>query len=233
MLEYKEKSKKLHTYKYPRPAVTTDIVIFSIHDDELQVVLIERGKSVFQGEWALPGGFLRENEDLKECALRELREEVGISADQLSTLPLRQIGAFGTPGRDPRGHTVTVAFMTIAPLDKHALYAGSDAKRAKWFPVDRLPSLAFDHADILACARASLREVSSTDFTPDPNAILPFLEETFTLSEAQNVMEIVQGRTFDKPNFRKWITKTWPIEETGEMKPIPGTRPAKLYKLTS
>ena len=137
-----------HSYDYPRPAVTADVVLFDAREDGLYVLLIKRLNKPFAGRWALPGGFVDKDEDLPDAAKRELEEETGIT-----DVELKQIGAFGTPGRDPRGHTITVAFAAILNTATNATpSAGDDAAEAKWFPVKKLPELAFDHNDIIAVA---------------------------------------------------------------------------------
>ena len=112
-----------HTYEYPRPAVTVDIAVFGRGSGgELVVLLIERKHAPFEGAWALPGGFVDENEALEAAAHRELREETGLTG-----LTLTQVAAFGDPGRDPRGHTVSIAFVTEADVDVAKVAAGDDA----------------------------------------------------------------------------------------------------------
>ena len=137
----------IYTYDYPRPSVTVDLALFREKDGSTEVLLIERKHEPFAGSWALPGGFVDEMEDLKPAARRELQEECGLEAG-----PLVQAGAYGKPGRDPRGHTVSIAFTGTLPADAEPT-AGDDAARASWFPLDALPDLAFDHADIVADAR--------------------------------------------------------------------------------
>lgn len=141
---------KPYCYAYPRPAVTVDIVLFAQHAGGLCVLLIRRGDDPFKGAWALPGGFVDEFEDLLDAAARELEEETGITG-----IALEQLGAFGKPGRDPRGHTVSIAYG--ARLNEASSpTAGSDAADAAWHPLDDLPRLAFDHAEIIALARSKL-----------------------------------------------------------------------------
>ncbi len=135
-----------YTYPVPRPALTADVVCLAEDDGRLHVLLIERNHPPFAGCWAIPGGFVDENESLEDAARRELLEET-----TLADVAIEQFGAYGDPGRDPRGHTVTVAFL--ARLDTCVAVVGSDdAARAEWFPVDELPALAFDHDRILADA---------------------------------------------------------------------------------
>lgn len=135
-----------YCYDCPHPAVTVDIAVFREREGRLEVLLIRRGHDPFKGRWALPGGFVDQDESLERAASRELMEETG-----LKRLSLVQVGAFGDPGRDPRGHTVTIAFAGL--LDRHRqVQAGDDAADARWWPVTRPPRLAFDHRRILATA---------------------------------------------------------------------------------
>jgi 8-oxo-dGTP diphosphatase len=138
------------TYRYPRPAVTVDCIIAAPGEARTEVLLIQRGKEPFKGQWALPGGFLQMDEELEEAAARELHEETG-----LREIPLEELGVFGKIGRDPRGRTVSVAYL--ARLDrKPPARAGDDAAAVAWHPLDALPPLAFDHADLLDRARKRL-----------------------------------------------------------------------------
>jgi 8-oxo-dGTP diphosphatase len=139
-------------YDYPHPALATDIAIFNSGDGGLKLLLIQRKSPPFQGDWALPGGFLEPDEDLDSCAARELTEETGISG-----LTLHAFANFSTPGRDPRGWTVSAAYLAVAsgPIDAKA---GDDAASLAWFEIDDLPPLAFDHASIISRARAWLTD---------------------------------------------------------------------------
>ena len=134
----------MFTYQYPRPAVTVDMVILHRTASGLEILLIERLNNPFAGCWALPGGFVDENEDLADAAARELREETSLVG-----VELHQFGAFGKPGRDPRGHTITVAYWGYTDNPQLAS-AADDAKTLRWFPINNLPPLAFDHAEIIA-----------------------------------------------------------------------------------
>lgn len=131
-----------YTYKYPRPAVTADCVVIT-KEAEPKVLLIQRGADPYKGYWAFPGGFMNMDETTEQCAIRELEEETGL---KVSTV--RQIGAYSKVDRDPRGRTITVAYLAI--IDKPAQVTGQDdAAKAEWFPLSALPELAFDHADIM------------------------------------------------------------------------------------
>lgn len=142
-----------HTYDWPRPAVTTDIAVFSDRGGVASILLIRRGRDPFAGAWALPGGFLDEGETLAACAARELREETGLVAGDL-----RLFGTYSEPGRDPRGWTLSVGFWTLVETGKGAgldAVAGDDARDCRWFALDSLPDLAFDHDRIIAEAVAA------------------------------------------------------------------------------
>ena len=137
-----------YSYKYPRPAVTADCVVIT-KEAEPKVLLIQRGADPYKGCWAFPGGFMNMDETTEQCAIRELEEETGL---KVSTV--RQIGAYSKVDRDPRGRTITVAYLAI--IDKPAQVTGQDdAAKAEWFPLSALPELAFDHADIMADASNS------------------------------------------------------------------------------
>ena len=129
-----------YTYSYPRPAVTVDIILFN---EDMEILLIKRKNKPFEGAWAFPGGFVDENEGLEDAARRELMEETCLEAGKLE-----QSGAFGQPGRDPRGHTISIVF-TGRVIDSRKLQAADDATEARWFSLKDLPELAFDHQEIL------------------------------------------------------------------------------------
>jgi 8-oxo-dGTP diphosphatase len=153
-----------YTYAYPRPAMTADVVAFTEIDGKLHVLLIQRGRDPFAGSWAFPGGFVEENEPLAAAARRELLEETGFSPD--GALPLVALGAYGDPGRDPRGHTVSAVFLLWVPAEARAAVAGTDdATDARFLAVTtELPAtLAFDHAKILADALQRARLLLAAD----------------------------------------------------------------------
>ena len=141
-----------HSYQYPRPALTVDTVVFTIKNQDLRILLIQRGEAPFAGTWALPGGFVEvgektnaQGEDIDKAARRELEEETGISEHDVF---LEQLYTFGQPDRDPRGRTVTVAYYALVRNDV-PIRSGSDAKAAQWFSATELPQLAFDHQHIV------------------------------------------------------------------------------------
>ena len=142
----------MYTYKYPRPAVTADcVVIGHAADNSRHVLLIRRGNEPYKGCWALPGGFMDMEETLEQCALRELKEETGLTP----TGDITELKSFSTVDRDPRGRTITVAFLTEMPLTEAK--GGDDAAEARWFPLDKLPPLAFDHDEIIKEALARIQ----------------------------------------------------------------------------
>ena len=134
------------TYEYPRPAVTADCVVIA-KEKEPKVLLIQRGNEPFKGCWAFPGGFMNMDETTEQCAVRELEEETGLKVSDI-----QQIGAYSKVDRDPRGRTVTVAYLAV--IDKTEPVKGSDdAAKAQWFPFSDLPKLAFDHEEIMRNAK--------------------------------------------------------------------------------
>jgi 8-oxo-dGTP diphosphatase len=206
-------------FKLPKVTMTTDIVIFTIREQRLEILLIRRGHPPFQGKWALPGGMLEEDEDLDVCAHRELEEETRVSG-----LELEQLHAFGKPGRDPRGRFVTVAYLTLVRSDRLSPKAASDAAGVRWFAVDALPPLAFDHAEIIAMARRRLRrrlEESATVFA--------YLPDAFTLDEVRRLHEVVRGEPLEPRRFRAWAQAVGLIEEAGRSGGG-GRHPARLYR---
>jgi len=131
-----------YTYEYPRPAVTADCIVMT-KDDDPKVLLIERGHEPFKGCWAFPGGFMNMDETTEQCAIRELEEETGLKVNEI-----KQIGAYSKVDRDPRGRTITVAYLAL--VDKPLPVRGQDdAAKAQWFSIKSLPKLAFDHDEIL------------------------------------------------------------------------------------
>jgi 8-oxo-dGTP diphosphatase len=204
---------------YPRPSVTADVIIFTLRDDDLNVLLIRRKLAPFQGMWAIPGGFVNIDESLESAALRELEEETGVC-----DVYLEQLYTFGDLGRDPRGRVITVAYFALIPAPIIDPRAGDDASEARWWSMYDLPPLAFDHADILAYALQRLRyklEYAAVGFE--------LLPETFTLSDLQAAYEVILGEELDKRNFRRKILSADVIEETGGYRTGEG-RPARLYR---
>ncbi len=207
------------TYEYPRPSLTVDCVVFGFDGAELQVLLIRRGLEPFLDAWALPGGFVLMDEDLEIAARRELEEETG-----LKNVFLEQLFTFGTPGRDPRGRVVSVAFYALVRPDQHPAKGDTDASEAAWHPVENLPALAFDHSLILDKALERLR--GKIRYQPIGFELLP---KRFTLTQLQSLYEAILGRPIDKRNFRKKLLAfdfLVPLDDfvTGQH------RPARLHR---
>jgi len=203
--------------KPQRLLVTVDVVIFTLRENDLNVLLVKRKYEPFINHWAIPGGFVNADESLEDAARRELEEETGVG-----DVYLEQLYTFGKVERDPRGRVVTVAYFALVPFT--AVRGGSDASEARWWPVNDLPTLAFDHTDILAYAIKRLRyklEYSAVGFQ--------LLPEKFTLTELQQAYEIVLGEKLDKRNFRRKILEANIIEEAGMRREGEG-RPARMYR---
>jgi ADP-ribose pyrophosphatase YjhB (NUDIX family) len=209
-----------HTYEFARPALTVDVVVFALDDEDLQVMLIRRGLAPFAGQWALPGGFVRVEETLDEAASRELQEESGLEG-----IFLEQLYTFGAVDRDPRERVVTVAYYALVNLAGHSVQASTDAVSAAWFPVGELPELAFDHARIVAAALSRLR--GKLRYQPIGFELLP---AKFTLSQLQRLYEIVLERPLDTRNFRKKILGMGLLIDLEETQKDVAHRAAQLYR---
>ena len=210
-----------YCYKYPHPAVTTDCVIFGFNGERLQVLLIERGIEPYKGCWAFPGGFLKMDETAEEGAKRELKEETG-----LENAYIQQLHTFSAPNRDPRERVITIAYYALVKIQE--VKGGDDAASARWFPLDEIPPLAFDHDYILRMATQRLRE--QIHFQPIGFELLP---EKFTIRELQSLYEAILGINFDRRNFAKKMLHLEILTELDEtVWPTP-KREAKLYKFNS
>lgn len=215
----------VYTSEYPIFSVTVDVVCLTVRDDTFQVLLVERGEDPFAGLLALPGGFVGIDEDLATAAHRELKEETGIEAPRF----LDQLRTYGAPGRDPRGRTVTVAHLAIAP-DLGEAVGGSDAAAADWHAVAPLladpQALAFDHAEILVDAVERAR--SRLEWTP---LAVDFVAREFTIAELRRVYEVIWDLDLDPANFHRKVTRARGfVEETGRITDGGRGRPAQLYR---
>lgn len=208
------------TYRHPRPALSVDCVVFGLDEASLQVLLIQRNLEPFEGKWALPGGFVRIEETVDEAARRELLEETG-----LDHVFLEQLYTFGAIDRDPRERVVTVAYYALVKLSDHQVRAATDARNVAWFNVDELPSLAFDHAEILERARERLK--GKVRYQPIGFELLP---HKFTLRQLQELYETILDRELDKRNFRKKILGMELLEELDEVETDVRHRAARLYQ---
>lgn len=199
--------------------LSTDCVVFGPYEESLQIVLIERNKPPFKSKWALPGGFLENEETLEETAMRELHEETGIT-----DVYLQQVYTFSRPERDPRGRVITTAFYALLTPYSHPLRPGHDAGKVAWWKMSELPFLAFDHAHIIQLSWEHLKR----DVRISP-IIFEVLPRQFTLSQMQKVYECLSGRPVDKRNFWKKVQNMPFIVKTEEV--LRGIRrPAGLYR---
>ena len=209
------------TYDYPKADHTVDAVVFGVDLEErdLKILLIERGREgePFFGHWALPGGFINIDEDLDDALERELEEETGLRVSYIE-----QLYTFGKPDRDPRGRVISTAYMALVRPTE--VTGQDDAAKAEWKSVKDLPPLAFDHKDIVYTGLYRLR--TKVRWKPIGINLLP---HEFTLTELQQVYEIILDRKLDKRNFRRRVLRLGVLAETGETKSI-GRRPPKLYR---
>lgn len=208
---------------YPKPSVTVDIIIFSIKENELKVLLIKRNLQPFKDMWAIPGGFVRSDEDLKTAAERELKEETGVD-----TAYLEQLYTFGEPKRDPRGRVITVAYFALinAEQSERKLSAATDVSEAKWFSIKELPKLAFDHREILEYAIKRLKW--KFEYTPIVFSLLP---GKFKITQIKKIYDIIFDKEFDKRNFIKKLLSLNILDETSDTEENVPYRPAKFYTL--
>ncbi len=204
---------------YIPPTLTVDAVIFRLTNDELEVLLTKRADEPFKGDWALPGGYCAQGQTTLEALSAITKRKVGIDLEaQLNYL--EQLYTFDTIARDPRGHAVSVTYMGCG----RSIEAMGGEQTTAWHPVDRLPSLAYDHADIITYARERL--AAKLTYT---NAAMGLLQPKFTLSHLQTAYEAVMGRELDKRNFRKKFLSLGLIHETPDTWRDGAHRPAKLY----
>ena len=212
------------------PFTTVDVVIFTVLDEVLNVLLVQRAADPlepFPGRWALPGGFVDLDQDatLEVCAARKLRDKTGVV-----TPYLEQLGSWGSAKRDPRGWSATHVYFALVHGNSVTLQKGANAADVGWFPIDRLPSrpgLAFDHRDILEAAIERLR--SKVEYTSLPAF---FLGEPFTLPDLQRMYEVVLGRSVDKSGFRTRMLSMGFLEEAGLLE-REGSRAAMGYRLSN
>ncbi|MEV6525805.1 NUDIX domain-containing protein [Longispora sp. NPDC051575] len=201
--------------------VAVDLVVFTIRADQLHVLLIERGNPPFHGKPALPGGFVRDTENLHAAAERELHEETGLNGHDFH---LQQLGAYGEPDRDPRGRIFTVAYLAIVP-DLPAPLAGTDASDASWVPVTQAHGLAFDHDQILADALEAARV--RLEYTTVATSFCP---SEFSVTDLRRVYEVVWGRPIDPRNFHRKVIATEDfVVPSGNKRAAVVGRPAMLY----
>lgn len=210
-----------YSYKYPHPSVTTDCVIFGFDGVKLKVLLVERGMAPYKGRWAFPGGFLNMDESAEEGALRELKEETGLEGAYI-----RQFHTFSAPQRDPRERVITIAYYALVRMQE--VKGGDDASDARWFALDEVPPLAFDHDQILRKAEKTLRQ--QIHFEPVGFELLP---EKFTIKQLQNLYEAILYMRFDRRNFYNKMRRLGMLEQTGDTANPSQRREANLFSFNA
>jgi 8-oxo-dGTP diphosphatase len=188
----------------PKPALTVDVLVFSILEGTLKVLLIRRKNPPFAGCWAVPGGFVDSGETPREAALRELEEETSVSG-----VEIREFGAFGDPGRDPRGWTVSITYFALVSGERVTVRGGDDAAEAGWHAAERPPMLAFDHAEILAQGVESLRKAALADA-----AVAPLLPAAFSWAQLCGVYEIIFAKRLDRRRLRRVLLSSGLIQRS-------------------
>ena len=204
-------------------AIAVDVVLLTIQDGTLKVLLVKRRQPPFRGAWALPGGLVSADESVDTAALRELQEETNIG-----NIYLEQLYTFGDPDRDPRGRVITVSYYALVNWQRFQLKARHQVSEASWFPVKKLPPLAFDHERIVAYALERLR--NKINYTTVGFQLLP---AQFTLTELQGSYEVILGQRLDKRNFRRKMLQLGILKGTREFRANGRQRPARLYTFTA
>jgi 8-oxo-dGTP diphosphatase len=223
-----EPNTSLQPLSFERPLTTVDLVVFTMRNDQLQVLLVQRPSTPwepFPGAWALPGGFVdtRQDATLEATAHRKLTEKTGVE-----TPYLEQLGSWGSASRDPRGWSATHVYFALIPSAGVVLREGGNSATAQWVATDERPgadAMAFDHADILDTALTRLR--AKVEYTSLPAHLLP---QPFTLPQLQQAYETVLGRSVDKSGFRTRMLSAEFLEQTGAMD-VGAPRPAMGYRL--
>ncbi len=213
----------LETVKYKYAVIATDTIIFSLREKELKVLLIKMKKEPFQNCWAAPGGLVRGDESLNDAANRNLYETTGVK-----DVYLEQLYTFGRVDRDPFGRVVSVAYFALINHSETELTTTDAYEAVRWFSVNRLPKLAYDHDEMVQYAFERLK--AKLEYT---NIVFGLLPDEFTLSELQQCYEIILDRKLDKRNFRKKILSLKLVESTGRRRRGMAHRPAMLYRFRS
>ena len=200
--------------------LAVDAVVFGYHENQLQLLLIERKYGDEKGSWALPGGFVLNNEDLENAVTRELKEETGVSVNYFE-----QLYTFGAVHRDPRKRVVSVAYLALINPKSFNLSAGTDAQNAAWFPFDKIPELAFDHLKIVSMAYERLK--AKLNYQP---VGFELLNNEFPFSDLEQLYQCILNQKIDRRNFRKKILSFGFLEETEKIHQPKSGRPAKLFR---
>ena len=182
-----------YTYKYPRPMVTVDLVVFSFDGKGMRSLFIRRKHDPFAGHWAIPGGYVEMDESIEAAAVRELKEETGLDSPAI----VEQIGAYGDPGRDPRGRTISIAHVGIVRGPSPSVKGGDDAENASWLEPSEVQGLAFDHDQILARAREWLKTAVTRD-----DVVLGLLPKTFLKDDVAAIFRSADAKSMSAD---RWI----------------------------
>ena len=206
--------------QYEQPAVTVDLVIFTVNEEHLKILLVKRAEDPFAGFWSIPGGFLKMGESLEDAATRVMHEKTGVKG-----IYLEQLYTFGKPDRDPRTRVITVTYFALIPWINLPQPESKKISGLEWFDADQVPILAFDHNNIQSYAINRLRAKAGYS-----NIVYGLLPESFRLSELQKVVEIITNEKLDKRNFRKKMLESDLLRETGRKDVKGAHRPAMLYQ---
>lgn len=206
-----------------RPVLTTNIVVFTLRDQQLKLLLVQRRNAPYQGYWSLPGGVVGEDEDIEANATRKLEEGTGVSG-----VYLEQLYTFGAPARDPRERVISVAYYALVASKRLRLRTDEHSEGVAWFALDELPELAFDHAQMADTAHQRL--AAKLDYS---TIAFQFMPERFTLSDLQKVFQIILNCELDKRNFRKRMLAMDQIRQTSEVRRNGSHRPARLYRVNN
>ncbi|MFZ5553113.1 MAG: NUDIX hydrolase [Bacteroidota bacterium] len=213
------KEKNSVVYEYPRPSVTADAVIFGYDKKELNVLLVKRDIAPFKNEWSLPGGFLHLGESAEETVNRVIKQKTG-----LKNIFLEQLFTFTDKERDPRGHTISISYFSLVNTLKMLPVAGKNVSDVCWFPLNKIPGLAFDHKKIISIACNRLK--GKISWQP---VGFELLDKKFTLSQLQHLYEIILDAEIDKRNFRKKILQLGIVIPLNEKEYFSSKKGAELY----
>lgn len=200
--------------------LSVDAVVFGYEEGNISVLLIKRKYEPFKGKWAIPGGFVENDESLEDAVERELFEETGIKINYLE-----QLYTFGKPNRDPRGRVVTIAFFALVRPNAFKIFASTDAEQVQWFNISELPELSFDHKEILKTAIERLQG----KITYEPIGF-ELLDKKFPFSDLEKLYTTLLGRAIDRRNFRKKIIGLNVLDELDEKVSKGSGRPANLFQ---
>lgn len=201
--------------------IAVDAIVIAYKEQQMFILLIKQKYGVYKDRWSLPGGFVLDGETLSSAVKRELKEEAGISVNYLE-----QLYTFGDNlTRDPRGQVISVAYFALVNPSKLKLKANTDAQDAQWFPINKLPKLAFDHKKIVD--KALERLVGKLQYQPIG---FDLLNKEFAFSDLENLYKTILGKNIDRRNFRKKIMSFELLEETDKIQQIGSGRPAKMFR---